>query len=173
MIQLGAEQHPSIIQSKLHLSVDHLKGKFKFSSQKSTVERTTTCMGVCCSVLVPKNLETVVEPEASVELTPMEMDDVLHHSIFEDQIDTGDDPNVGEHVDDEETYGDEPDEPGMSDKDEEGEAHSDQKEMRWKPPTLEAAQTAHAKIKAIIHPPWNTGKGYKDPGLDLLLRSWL
>jgi hypothetical protein len=124
---------------------------------------------------VSQNLETVVKPEATVELTPMEMpvDDVLHHSVFEDQMDTDDDPNVGEHVDHEETYGDEPDEHGMSDEDGEGEAHSDQKEMRWKPPTLEAAQTAHAKIKAIIHPPQNTGKGCKDLGLYLLLQSWL
>jgi hypothetical protein len=72
-----------------------------------------------------------------------------------------------------ETYGDETDEPGMSDEDGEGEAHGDQKEMRWKPPTLEAAQTAHGKIKAIIHLPQDTGSGYKDPGLDLLLQSRL
>ena len=119
---------------------------------------------------MPQNLETVIEPEATVELTLMEMDDMLHHNLFEDQMDTDNNPNVGEH---EETYRDKPDEPGMSDKDGEGEAHSDQKEMRWKPPTLKAVQTAHTKIKAIIHPPQNTGKGYKDPGLDLLLQSWL
>jgi hypothetical protein len=76
---------------------------------------------------------------------------------------------LSKHVDDEETYGDEPDEPVMSDEDGEGEEHSDQKEMRWKSPTLEAVQTAHPKIKAIIHPLQNTGNGYKDPGLDLLL----
>jgi hypothetical protein len=54
-----------------------------------------------------------VEPEATVEPTPMEMDDMLPHSTFEDPMDTSKDPNIGENVEDEEAYGDEPDEPGM------------------------------------------------------------
>ena len=78
-----------------------------------------------------------------------------------------------EPVSNEEAYQDEPEGPGASDKDREGEAHGDEKEKRWKPPTLEATQAAHANIKAIIRPPWDTGGGYKDPGLDLLLRSRL
>jgi hypothetical protein len=122
---------------------------------------------------VPWNPEPIVEPEATVEPTPMEMDDMLPHSTFEDPMDTSKDPNIGENVEDEEAYGDEPDEPGMSDEDGEGEAHNDAKEKRWEPPTLKAAQAAHAKIKAIIHPLHDTGHGYKDPGLDLLLRSRL
>jgi len=98
---------------------------------------------------------------------------MLHHSTPENPINTSEDPNVGEPVGDEEAYGDEPDEPGMSDEDGEGEAHNDEKVKIWKPPTLEAAQAAHAKIKAIICPLWDTGNGYKDPGLNLLLWSWL
>lgn len=112
-----------------------------------------------------------MEHEATVEPTPMEMDDMLPHSTFKDPMDTSKDPNIGENVEDEEAYGDEPDEPGMSDEDGEGEAHDNAKEKRWEPPTLKAAQAAHAKIKAIIHPPRDTGNGYKC--LDLLLQSQL
>jgi hypothetical protein len=118
---------------------------------------------------MPQNCEPVVEPEATIELTPTEMDDMFHHNTFEDPVNTSSYLYVGEPVGDKEAYGDEPDEPGMSDKDGEGEAHDDEKEKAWKLPTLKAAQAAHAKIKAIICPPQDTGNGYKNSGLNLLL----
>lgn len=38
---------------------------------------------------------------------------------------------------------------------------------------MEAACKAHANIKDILHPRRDNRKGYKDPRVDLLLRSWL
>ena len=55
----------------------------------------------------------------------------------------------------------------------EGEAEDDEKNTRWKPPTVVAAKITHDKIKCIFQPPRNTGKGYKDPSLDLLIQGWL
>ena len=50
---------------------------------------------------------------------------------------------------------------------------NEEKDMQWSPPTVEAVKEGHKKIKDLIHPPQNTGKGYKDPKLDLVLRSRL
>jgi hypothetical protein len=86
---------------------------------------------------VPQNVEPIVEPEATIEPTPMKMDDMLHHSTFEDPINTSEHLNVGESVGDKEAY--EPDEPGISDEDGEEEADNDKKNKRWEPPALEAA----------------------------------
>lgn len=41
------------------------------------------------------------------------------------------------------------------------------------PPDLEAAGRAYADIKKLIKPPRDTGVGYKDPNLDLVLRGRL
>ncbi|KDQ19532.1 hypothetical protein BOTBODRAFT_28110 [Botryobasidium botryosum FD-172 SS1] len=40
-------------------------------------------------------------------------------------------------------------------------------------PTIDTAKQALADIKHILKPPRDSGPGYKDPGLDLLLRSRL
>ena len=53
------------------------------------------------------------------------------------------------------------------------EAESEEKDMRWSPPTVEAVKEAHKKIKDMIRPPRDNGKGYKDPKLDLVLRGRL
>ena len=37
------------------------------------------------------------------------------------------------------------------------------------PPSLETAKQAYVDIKNLINPPCDTGSGYKDPGLDLVL----
>ena len=41
------------------------------------------------------------------------------------------------------------------------------------PPTLEDARLALADIKKVLKPPRKTGKGYKDPKIDLVLRGRL
>ena len=75
----------------------------------------------------------------------------------------------GAHIGDDQN---EPDEAGASDAENgHDEAHDDQKDQRWKPPTIEAAHTAHSRIKAILRPQRDNGVGHKDPGLDLLLKS--
>lgn len=77
----------------------------------------------------------------------------------------------GAHIGDDQN---EPDEAGASDAENgHDEAHDDQKDQRWKLPTIEAAHTAHSRIKAILRPQRDNGVGHKDPGLDLLLRSCL
>ncbi|KAF8165830.1 hypothetical protein B0H34DRAFT_627996, partial [Crassisporium funariophilum] len=43
----------------------------------------------------------------------------------------------------------------------------------WQPPTVVAAKIAYERIKLILHPSRGTGKGYKDPKLDLLLQGRL
>jgi hypothetical protein len=37
------------------------------------------------------------------------------------------------------------------------------------PPTLEDKCLALADIKKVLKPPWKTGKGYKDPKINLVL----
>jgi len=59
----------------------------------------------------------------------------------------------------------------QSDEEGEGEAENDKKNTRWKPPTVAAAKIAHDRIKHILRPLRNTGKGYKDPNLDLLIQG--
>jgi hypothetical protein len=61
----------------------------------------------------------------------------------------------------------------QSDQAGEGEAEDDEKDTRWKPPNIATAKVAHDRIKHILRPPRNTGKGYKDPNLDLLTRNRL
>jgi len=63
--------------------------------------------------------------------------------------------------------------PGTSDQEGHGRAQDDKKDHRWKPPSIEAAKVVHMKIKDILHPKRQTGHGYKNPKLDLLLRSQL
>jgi hypothetical protein len=49
--------------------------------------------------------------------------------------------------------------------------NDDQKNQRWKAPSIEAAKIAHAELKNILHPPQKNGIGYKHAKIDLLLRS--
>jgi len=60
-----------------------------------------------------------------------------------------------------------------SDEEGEGNAQSDERDTRKPPPSVIAAGEAYKKLKDIISPPRNKGKGYKDPNLDLLTRSRL
>jgi hypothetical protein len=56
---------------------------------------------------------------------------------------------------------------------EEASHNDDQKDQRWKAPSIEAAKIAHAELKNILHPPRKNGIGYKHANIDLLLRSRL
>jgi hypothetical protein len=49
----------------------------------------------------------------------------------------------------------------------------DTKKGYWPAPTVVSAKVAYDRIKKILRPPRDTGNGYKDPKLDLLLRSRL
>jgi transposase len=79
------------------------------------------------------------------------------------------DPMAG----DEDSDDDDDDLDAQSDQDGEGQAQDDERDKRWLPPTITVAKDAHSLIRNIIRPPRNTGKGYKDPKIDLLLRSRL
>ncbi len=61
----------------------------------------------------------------------------------------------------------------QSDREGDGGAQDDTKKKLWECPTVVQAKIAYGRIKLILHPPRNTGKGYKDPKLDLLLRGRL
>jgi hypothetical protein len=67
----------------------------------------------------------------------------------------------------------EAEEPSTSDQAGHGRAQDNEKDHRWKPPSVEAAKVAHMKIKNILHLKRQMGHGYKDPKLDLLLKSQL
>ena len=54
-----------------------------------------------------------------------------------------------------------------------GDAQDDEKQKIWIPPSIDAARAAHAQLDEILNPRRKSGKGHKDPGLDLLLRSRL
>ena len=41
------------------------------------------------------------------------------------------------------------------------------------PPTLEDVCSALANIRKVLKPPWKTGKGFKDPKIDLVLHGRL
>ena len=62
---------------------------------------------------------------------------------------------------------------GTSDQEGCGRAQDDEKDHRWKPPSIEAEKLTHMKIKDILHPKRQTGHDYRDLKLDLLLRSQL
>jgi len=70
-------------------------------------------------------------------------------TVAEDLKDTeateelGEGTSVRESMEDEEDNGDAPDEVGISDEDGHNEAHNDQKDQQWKPPTIDAAHAAH------------------------------
>ena len=76
-----------------------------------------------------------------------------------------------ENQNDDDNDGDDDD--TRSDEEGEGGAQDDKKSTRWMPPTVELSKVAYERIKRILRPPRLTGNGYKDPGLDLLLRSQL
>ncbi|KAJ7614709.1 hypothetical protein DFH06DRAFT_1344041 [Mycena polygramma] len=46
-------------------------------------------------------------------------------------------------------------------------------ESQHNPPTIEEARKALADLRLLLRPPRKTGKGYKDPKLDLFTRTWL
>ena len=65
------------------------------------------------------------------------------------------------------------DEGSESDEEGEGNVQSDERDTRKPPPSVIVAGKAYKKLKNIISPPWNKGKGYKDPNLDFLTCSHL
>jgi len=56
----------------------------------------------------------------------------------------GEGTSIRESTEDEEDNEDAPDKAGISDEDGHDEAHNDQKDQQWKPPTIDAVHTAHA-----------------------------
>jgi hypothetical protein len=107
---------------------------------------------------------------ATVEDVPDEDDEDLVE--IEDE-ETGGKPT--EDNEDAEDIGDlsENDDAGETDKEDETDTPDSTKTTYRPPPTVAAASTAYQKIKLILHPPRDNGKGYKDPKLDLLLRGRL
>ena len=97
--------------------------------------------------------------------TPMEVDDCLqadtdlHASASEEQ---GPNRDCDRHHDsiklgewseqNNEDAVDEAKDPSTSDQEGHGRAQDDEKDHRWKPPSIEAAKVVHMKIKDILHP---------------------
>jgi len=99
------------------------------------------------------------EPMSSIECGQATS---AEHNLTQPGLQAGDDDNDNE-----------PDKARMSDQEGDGEVQDDQQDQRWKPPCIEAVKAAHTRLKDILHLLRKTGNGYKDPKLDLLLRSWL
>lgn len=54
-----------------------------------------------------------------------------------------------------------------------GEADDDNLHPKWQAPSVQAIEALLPIVKSILRPPRNTGRGYKDPGLNLLTRDRL
>jgi hypothetical protein len=104
------------------------------------------------------------------------VDDVPNGEIpdySEDLVDDSDNVMVAEKVTEDDGDLSENEDRGESDEEDEGDSQDNTMGSRWQPPTVVAAKVAHERIKLILRPPRDTGKGYKDPKLDLLLRERL
>jgi hypothetical protein len=116
-------------------------------------------------------------------MAPMNIDETIQENPQEDAVNampsqvenddtlSGDNISLGGYSTDQQE-----DDAGNSDHsnhDSTQDAQDNMKDQQWKAPTVEAACKVHMKIKDILHPRQNNGKGHKDPKLDLLLRSWL
>jgi hypothetical protein len=107
--------------------------------------------------------DTDLHASASVEQGPNRDHDSHHDSVELGEQSEQDNEDIVKGAED----------PGTSDQEGHGKAQDDEKDHRWKPPSIEAAKVAHMKIKDIFHPKRQKGHGYKDLKLDLLLRSRL
>jgi hypothetical protein len=97
-------------------------------------------------------VEDAEDNEANEDIPEIRADDVLATPDNDDDGTESDDSDAGE-----------------------GSAQANEKiQCQWKaPPMISTAKIAHKEIRKILHPPRDTGRGYKDPKLDLLTRSRL
>lgn len=104
-------------------------------------------------------------------------ENIESHSYPDIRDDAG--SNDGAEEGKEAQYGgasDEEDESDASDASDEEEApthNNDEKDLRWKAPSIIAVSTAYSKLQPILRPPRNTGYGHKHAEIDDLLRSRL
>ena len=109
--------------------------------------------------------------DGTIQEDPQEVANVMPSQDRNNNTFSGDDISLGGYSTDQQE-----DVAGNSDHsshDSTQDAQDDAKDQQWKPPTMEAACKAHMKIKDILHPCQDNGKGHKDLKLDLLLRSQL